>query len=162
MQSPTGARGLLTLFEPGAAGLQFVEETPWNPRLGTSYSLGIDGISFPMVLLATLLTFIAILASANIRDRTKWYFTLVLLLEASMGAPGTSGFPAEFLLILSALDTHTGAGLAALAGVVLGAAYFLGIYRRAFLGPTHNSTVADATDLRARELSVRAGCRETA
>jgi len=81
---------------------------------------------------------------------------------ASMGAPGTSGFPAEFLLILSALDTHTGAGLAALAGVVLGAAYFLGIYRRAFLGPTHNSTVADATDLRARELSVRAGCRETA
>ena len=194
MQSPTGARGLLTLFEPGAAGLQFVEETPWNPRLGTSYSLGIDGISFPMVLLATLLTFIAILASANIRDRTKWYFTLVLLLEAamlgvfmaqdwtlfyllweltliplfflfglaSMGAPGTSGFPAEFLLILSALDTHTGAGLAALAGVVLGAAYFLGIYRRAFLGPTHNSTVADATDLRARELSVRAGYRETA
>ncbi|HBE92208.1 MAG TPA: NADH-quinone oxidoreductase subunit M, partial [Gammaproteobacteria bacterium] len=32
---------------------------------------------------------------------------------ASMGVPGTSGFPAEFLLILSALDTHTGAGLAA-------------------------------------------------
>ena len=73
---------------------------------------------------------------------------------ASMGVPGTSGFPAEFLLILSALDTHTGAGLAALAGVVLGAAYFLGIYRRAFLGQVHNSTVADAIDLRARELVV--------
>jgi len=73
---------------------------------------------------------------------------------ASMGVPGTSGFPAEFLLILSALDTHTGAGLAALAGVVLGAAYFLGIYRRAFLGQIHNSTVADAIDLRARELVV--------
>jgi len=76
--------GLLTLFEPGTAGMQFVEETPWNPRLGTSYSLGIDGISFPMVLLATLLTFIAILASASIRDRTKWYYMLVLLLEAAM------------------------------------------------------------------------------
>ena len=73
---------------------------------------------------------------------------------ASMGVPGTSGFPAEFLLILSALDTHTGAGLAALAGMVLGAAYFLGIYRRAFLGQVHNSTVADAIDLRPRELGV--------
>ena len=63
--------GLLTLFEPGTAALQFFEETPWNPRLGTSYALGIDGISFPMVLLATLLTLIAILASAKIRGFTR-------------------------------------------------------------------------------------------
>jgi NADH-quinone oxidoreductase subunit M len=73
---------------------------------------------------------------------------------AGMGVPGTSGFPAEFLLIVSALETHTGAGLAALAGLVLGAAYFLGIYRRAFLGPAHNSAVIDAVDLRPRELAV--------
>jgi NADH-quinone oxidoreductase subunit M len=73
---------------------------------------------------------------------------------AGMGIPGTSGFPAEFLLILSALDTHTGAGLAALAGVVLGAAYFLGMFRRAFLGPMHNTAVIDAVDLRRRELAV--------
>ena len=52
---------------------------------------------------------------------------------AGMGVPGTSGFPAEFLLILSALDIHTGAGLAAHAGVVLGAARFLGMFLRAFL-----------------------------
>jgi NADH-quinone oxidoreductase subunit M len=58
--------------------------TAWNPRLGTSFSLGIDGISLPMVLLATLLTFIAVLASENIQDRPKWYFTLVLILEAAM------------------------------------------------------------------------------
>jgi NADH-quinone oxidoreductase subunit M len=73
---------------------------------------------------------------------------------AAMGVPGTSGFPAEFLLILSALDSHTGAGLAALAGVVLGAAYFLGIFRRAFLGPMHNTAVIEAVDLRRRELAV--------
>jgi NADH-quinone oxidoreductase subunit M len=76
--------GLLWIFEPGTAAMQFAEETPWNTRLGTSYSLGIDGISLPMILLATLLTFIAILASASIRDRVKWYFVLVLLLEAAM------------------------------------------------------------------------------
>ena len=73
---------------------------------------------------------------------------------AGMGVPGTNGFPAEFLLILSALDTHTGAGLAALAGVVLGAAYFLGMFRRAFLGPMHNTAVIEAVDLRRRELAV--------
>jgi NADH-quinone oxidoreductase subunit M len=71
-----------------------------------------------------------------------------------MGVPGTSGFPAEFLLILSALDIHTGAGLAALAGVALGAAWFLGMFRRAFLGPMHNTAVIEAVDLRRRELMV--------
>jgi NADH-quinone oxidoreductase subunit M len=73
---------------------------------------------------------------------------------ASIGIPGTSGFPAEFLLILSALDTHTGAGLAALVGIILSAAYFLGIYRRAFLGPVRGPVVADALDLRRRELLI--------
>jgi len=71
---------------------------------------------------------------------------------AGMGVPGTSGFPAEFLILMSALGTHTGAGLAALFGVVLGAAYFLGIYRRVFFGPVGNSVVAEALDLRPREL----------
>jgi len=76
--------GLLTIFDSSTAALQFVEETPWNPLLGTSFSLGVDGISFPLILLATLLSLIAILASASIRDRTKWYFALVLLLETAM------------------------------------------------------------------------------
>ena len=71
-----------------------------------------------------------------------------------MGVPGTNGFPAEFLILMSALKTHTGAGLAALFGVVLGAGYFLGIYRRAFLGPVKNAVVMDAVDLRQRELVV--------
>jgi len=76
--------GLLTIFDSDTAALQFVEETPWNPRLGTSFSLGVDGISFPLILLATLLSFIAVLASGSIRDRTKWYFALLLLLETAM------------------------------------------------------------------------------
>jgi NADH-quinone oxidoreductase subunit M len=73
---------------------------------------------------------------------------------ASLGVPGTSGFPAELLLILSALGTHTGAGLAALFGAVLGAGYFLGAYRRALLGPVTGPLVAEAKDLRRRELGV--------
>jgi NADH-quinone oxidoreductase subunit M len=80
--------------------------------------------------------------------------TFLLLALASIGIPGTSGFPGELLLIVSAIGSHTGAALAALAGVVLGAAYVLGIYRQAFLGPVRSPLVADATDLRPRELAL--------
>ncbi|MES9899182.1 MAG: NADH-quinone oxidoreductase subunit M [Sedimenticola sp.] len=73
---------------------------------------------------------------------------------AGMGLPGTSGFPAELLILISALETHTGAGLAALFGVVLGAGYLLVIYRKAFLGPLRKESVADAVDLLPRELAL--------
>ncbi len=81
----------------------------------------------------------------------------LLLGLASIGLPGTNGFPAELLLILGALEAHTGSGLAALFAVVLGAGYFLGLYRRAFLGPVTNPAVAEAKDLRPRELVLALG-----
>ena len=71
-----------------------------------------------------------------------------------MGVPGTNGFVAENLIIISTLETHTGAGIAALIGIVLGAAYFLSIYQNAFLGPIRNDVVAEAMDLRKRELVI--------
>ncbi|NOQ70323.1 MAG: NADH-quinone oxidoreductase subunit M [Gammaproteobacteria bacterium] len=73
---------------------------------------------------------------------------------ASIGIPGTSGFPAEFLILYSAITTHTGAGLAALAVVVLGAAYFVSLYRKAFLGPATNSAVKQSVDLQGREFLI--------
>ena len=71
---------------------------------------------------------------------------------AGMGVPGTNGFIAENLILVSVLESHTGAGIAALVGMVLAAAYFLSIYQRAFLGPVKNNVVAEAMDLRRREL----------
>lgn len=73
---------------------------------------------------------------------------------AGMGLPGTSGFPAELLILVATLQTHPGVGLAALFAMVLGAAYFLDLYRRTFLGPVANPNVAEALDLRHRELLV--------
>ena len=63
---------------------------------------------------------------------------------------------ALLLLLLGALKAHTGAGLAALAGVVLGAAYFMGMYRKAFLGPVRHAVVAECFDLRRREILILA------
>jgi len=71
-------------FDTSIAGMQFAEVYPWNPRLGTSFSLGIDGLSLPMILLATLLCLVAILASTCIKQQVKSYYLFMLLLESAM------------------------------------------------------------------------------
>jgi NADH-quinone oxidoreductase subunit M len=75
---------LASAFDPSHAGAQLLESHAWNPRLGSAFSLGVDGISLPLVWLATLLSFIAVLASGAIRERVKGYYLLLLLLESAM------------------------------------------------------------------------------
>ncbi len=75
---------LLFLFDQHEVKFQFEEYFLLNPRLGSAYALGLDGIALPMVLLAALLTFIALLASANLSQRIKGYYLCVLLLEFGM------------------------------------------------------------------------------
>jgi len=75
---------LLGMFDTQVAGLQFTEHMKWNPRLGMAYDVGVDGISLPMILLASVLCFIAILASRNITDKPRGYYLLMLLLETAM------------------------------------------------------------------------------
>ncbi len=76
--------GLLERFDIAAGGIQMLEQHAWNPRLGTSFALGLDGFSYPMVLLATLLCLVALLASHGIRERVKGYYLLMLILESAM------------------------------------------------------------------------------
>ncbi len=75
---------LLAYFDAGNAGIQLAESQAWNPRLGSAFALGVDGFSLPLVLLATLLCFVAVLASGGITERPRGYFLLLLLLEAAM------------------------------------------------------------------------------
>ena len=74
---------LLAHFDP-RAGLQFEERLRWIPQFGVSYHLGVDGLSVPMILLTTLLSFLACLASNTIRERIKEYYALYLLLVLGM------------------------------------------------------------------------------
>ena len=78
------AWSLLDSFDASLSQMQFSEVLRWNPRLGSSFSLGVDGFSFPMVLLATVLFFVAILASASITNKPKGYYLLILLLETAV------------------------------------------------------------------------------
>ena len=64
---------------------QFVENASWIPSIGASYHLGIDGISLLLVMLTTVVGFIAILSSWNaISDRLKEYYAFFLLLQTGM------------------------------------------------------------------------------
>lgn len=72
------------LFNPASSGFQLEVNVPWYAAIHSSFHLGIDGISLTMVLLTTLLTPLAVLASFSITDRVKAYMILFLLLETGM------------------------------------------------------------------------------
>ena len=82
---------------------------------------------------------------------TCFYFLFAL---ASIGLPGTSGFPAELLLIVSTMLAHPSISIAALVGAILSAAYMLSFTRRTFFGPVTQTGVRQAQDLRPRELTL--------
>jgi NADH-quinone oxidoreductase subunit M len=68
-------------------GFQFVEGAPnnWIPSIGSGYVIGIDGISFLLIMLTTLLGAISILSSWNaIQERVKEYYVWFLVLQTGM------------------------------------------------------------------------------
>jgi NADH-quinone oxidoreductase subunit M len=71
-------------FDASQPGFQFEEAYVWYEAIGSSFHIGVDGLSLTMVLLTTLLTPLAILASFSINDRVKAYMILFLLLETGM------------------------------------------------------------------------------
>ena len=75
---------LWTAYVPGQAGFQFVEQATWYEAINSSYHLGVDGISVPMVLLTTLLTPLSILISWSIKENLRGFMVLFLLLESGM------------------------------------------------------------------------------
>jgi NADH-quinone oxidoreductase subunit M len=68
----------------GINNYQYTEQYDWVPSLGITYHLGVDGISVPMVWLTTLLCFLAILFSWDVKNRTKEYMGLMLVLEVGV------------------------------------------------------------------------------
>ena len=75
---------LWSRFDPNKTGFQFQEQYTWYEAIHSTLHLGVDGISLTMVLLTTLLTPLAILASFSVTDRVKPYMMLFLFLEMGM------------------------------------------------------------------------------
>ncbi len=68
--------------------IQLEVNTSWIESIGARFHLGVDGISLPLVVLTTVLTFLSVIYTLKImpnpQDRKKSFFALILLLETGM------------------------------------------------------------------------------
>ncbi len=73
-------------YDRDAGGVQFIDHISWlsAETIKSSYLLGVDGLSAPLVLLTGLLGMAAAFASRNIELRVSEYFIWLLLLEAAV------------------------------------------------------------------------------
>jgi NADH:ubiquinone oxidoreductase subunit 4 (subunit M) len=73
-----------TYYNPAQASMQNAFNLPWIPTFNIQYFLGVDGISFPLVMLTALISLLAMGASWSITKHVKAYCILFLLLETGM------------------------------------------------------------------------------
>ncbi len=76
---------LFKVFDPATPAVQLAEFFPWVPALGISYLLGIDGISFWLVLLTTFLLPIVVLGSwTSIEKKSRGFHCALFALQTAM------------------------------------------------------------------------------
>ena len=79
------ALGLLFVFESGAEGrYQFAMQWPVLPEIGLNFTLGADGLSLVMLLLATMVSVAAIWATPAPEKSPGLFFGSVLLISAGV------------------------------------------------------------------------------
>ena len=86
---------LLWAFDSAQQGVQLVERMPWLPSLGLDYSLAVDGLSLPLVLMNGVLCLVAAFASRSIENRPRIYFSLLLIISGAVNG----AFLAQNLLL---------------------------------------------------------------
>jgi NADH-quinone oxidoreductase subunit M len=72
-------------FANGTANFQFTERASWIPALNSQYSLGVDGISLPLILLTAFMTVPVIIAGWSVVEkRSAQYYAAFLIMEGLM------------------------------------------------------------------------------
>lgn len=70
--------------DPTVSAFQFQTQSDWFTLLGSSWHLGVDGISATMVLLTGILVPLAILISWEVEDRPNIHLALILFFEMGL------------------------------------------------------------------------------
>jgi NADH-quinone oxidoreductase subunit M len=80
--------GLGLLMWYGFAGqtgtYAYEEARGWLSSLGSTYHLGVDGVSMPLLLLSSFLFVAAAVGSTRVREQSREYFMLLLILETGV------------------------------------------------------------------------------
>ncbi|MBE9126023.1 MULTISPECIES: NADH-quinone oxidoreductase subunit M [unclassified Coleofasciculus] len=90
-----GSLLLLFQFDAANANFQFQESLPWIDTIGLTYTLGVDGLSLPLLVLNGLLTWMALYSTDENLERPQFYYALILLLNAGVAG----AFMAQDLLL---------------------------------------------------------------
>ncbi len=70
-------------YDLQGSGYQLTETYSWIPQLGLNWSVGVDGLSMPLVVLSALVTTLALLASWKVNHKPKLYYFLILVLYSA-------------------------------------------------------------------------------
>jgi NAD(P)H-quinone oxidoreductase subunit 4 len=82
-------------YDLDSSAFQLSETYAWVPQLGLSWSVAVDGLSMPLIVLTGLVNTIAILASWRMTKKPRLYYFLILVLySAQIGV-----FAAQDLLL---------------------------------------------------------------
>jgi len=74
---------LLSSYSFGG-GVQHEVLREWIPQIGMNYHVGVDGLSLPLVVLASVLTLLAVIASWKIEVKPRLYYAMLMLLSVGM------------------------------------------------------------------------------
>jgi NAD(P)H-quinone oxidoreductase subunit 4 len=88
-----------TQYNFSESSLQLVERYSWIPQIGLNWSLGVDGLSMPLVVLTGFVTTLAIFAGWETSKKPRLFFALMLVMySAQIGVFLTQDMLLFFLL----------------------------------------------------------------
>jgi NAD(P)H-quinone oxidoreductase subunit 4 len=70
-------------YDLGNPSYQLIENVAWIPQIGLHWSLAVDGLSMPLVILTGLVTTLAIFASWKIQHKPRLFYSLMLLMYSA-------------------------------------------------------------------------------
>jgi len=72
-------------FDGSTAAFQFQQNLPWIPAFNARYSIGVDGIALPLIILTAFITVPVIIAAwTSVTKRVAQYYAAFLIMEGLM------------------------------------------------------------------------------
>ncbi len=72
-----------TEYDFNNPSLQLVERYSWVPQIGLNWSVGVDGLSMPLVVLTGFVTTLATFAAWNIKIKPRLFYSLMLVIYSA-------------------------------------------------------------------------------
>ncbi|MFM6842243.1 MAG: NADH-quinone oxidoreductase subunit M, partial [Dolichospermum sp.] len=66
-----------------SSALQLTESYSWIPQIGFNWSLGVDGLSMPLILLTGLINTLAVFAAWKVTNKPRLFYALMLVMYSA-------------------------------------------------------------------------------